>query len=438
MSPNSILVLGNACEREPLTSPPANPDEEAHISSVETTDEIVARTAPPTAVLIRAGENETEQAEAARRIRDRFPSTTIVMAPRRFAGASGRLLDDALMRSVTVAMHRAVVDSAPSNEPSEHPRLLGEHRLVGESAPMRAVKRVIAQAAQSDSNVLILGETGTGKELTAALIHENGSRRRGPMVSLNCAAFPETLLESELFGFAKGAFTGATTSHRGKLELANGGTLFLDEIGELDAMGQVKLLRVIENRSFYPLGASQPVSLDVRIIAATNDDLDAAVAMKRFRRDLFYRLNVVAIELPPLRERREDVPALCSHYLNELNRRFRTAFERLSNHTSGLLQDYSWPGNVRELRNVIESAIVMAPSRRARALDLPGSVVRRMRLDTANPVSRRDEILRALGASDWNKKLAAKRLGCSRMTLYRRMSKLGIGRHSPATRDPHA
>jgi Nif-specific regulatory protein len=232
-------------------------------------------------------------------------------------------------------------------------------RIIGTSAPMRAIMQEIAQVARSRSTVLLRGESGTGKELVARALHRFSERSQQPFVKLNCAALPESLLESELFGHERGAFTGAIKTRRGRFELADHGTLFLDEIGDISLATQIKLLRVLQERTFERVGGSRSLSVDVRIIAASNADLEEAVRTRRFREDLYYRLHVVPIVLPPLRERKEDIPLLVGHFLQRFNAENRKAL-KISSPAMDLIVGYDWPGNVRELENCIERMVVMA------------------------------------------------------------------------------
>jgi formate hydrogenlyase transcriptional activator len=234
--------------------------------------------------------------------------------------------------------------------------------IVGVSAPLRSVLSQVAKVARTDSTVLISGETGTGKELVARAIHKRSQRASRAFVSVNCAAIPPTLIASELFGHEKGAFTGATQRRRGRFELAEGGTIFLDEIGELPSETQMALLRVLQEREFERVGGSGSIPVNVRVIAATNRDLDAAVAEGTFRADLFYRLNVFPIEVPALRERRSDIPLLVQYFIHRYATRAGRKIRGMNKHTSNLLQSYSWPGNIRELQNVIERAVIVSES----------------------------------------------------------------------------
>jgi DNA-binding NtrC family response regulator len=255
-------------------------------------------------------------------------------------------------------------------------RRLQEHTgILGESAPIQEVLVKIEQMAPVSSTVLVEGESGTGKELVAQAIHHLSPRRAGPFIAVNCAALPDTLLESELFGHEKGAFTGAAERRLGRFELANGGTIFLDEIGEMPLALQVKLLRVLESRSFFRLGGVQPIRVDVRVIAATNRSLKEATTVGDFRDDLFYRLNVLNIYLPPLRERRTDIPVLIKRFVRDLSAEHARPFKGITPEAMQILVDAQWPGNVRQLRNLVESMVVLAPGREIRPSDIPADVL---------------------------------------------------------------
>ncbi|HTI04398.1 MAG TPA: sigma-54 dependent transcriptional regulator [Gemmatimonadales bacterium] len=258
-------------------------------------------------------------------------------------------------------------------------RLQQKTGILGESPAIQEVLVKIEQMAPVTSTVLIEGESGTGKELVARAIHDLSPRHGKAFIAVNCAALPETLLESELFGHEKGAFTGAAERRLGRFELANGGTIFLDEVGEMPAATQVKLLRVLEDRSFFRVGGTQPIHVDVRVIAATNKSLKESVALGRFRDDLFYRLNVLSIYLPPLRERRSDIPLLVRTFIAELAKTHDRQFKGITPDALQILVDADWPGNVRQLRNLIESMVVLAPQGEIRATDIPPDVRERVR-----------------------------------------------------------
>ncbi|MDH5669447.1 MAG: sigma-54 dependent transcriptional regulator [Nitrospira sp.] len=250
-------------------------------------------------------------------------------------------------------------------------------QLVGTSEPIRQVLDFVQKVADSDSTVMIQGESGTGKELVARMLHFNSTRKDRPLVPVNCGAIPENLLESELFGHEKGAFTGATHTRMGRFEMANGGTIFLDEIGEMSLPLQVKLLRVLQERSFERVGGNRTIQVDVRIVAATNQDLETLVEEKRFRQDLFYRLNVIPIVIPPLRERRSDIPLLFDHFLTRFNQTKHTQISGIDPDALCLLSNYEWPGNIRELENMVERMVVLKKHGVIETADLPEKISRR-------------------------------------------------------------
>lgn len=250
-------------------------------------------------------------------------------------------------------------------------------QLVGNSEPIRQVLEFVRKVADSDSTVMIQGESGTGKELIARMLHFNSFRKDRPLVPVNCGAIPENLLESELFGHEKGSFTGATHARMGRFEMANGGTIFLDEIGEMSLPLQVKLLRVLQERAFERVGGNRTIHIDVRVVAATNQDLEKLVDEKRFRQDLFYRLNVIPVVIPPLRDRRSDIPLLIEHFLARFNRSKHTAVAGLAPEALRLLTEYDWPGNIRELENLIERLVVLKKEGTIDAADLPEKIFRK-------------------------------------------------------------
>ena len=304
-----------------------------------------------------------------------------------------------------------------------HARLAGsvDRHILGSSRALQAALEQATAVAGLDTTVLLTGETGTGKELFAQLIHERSLRRKQPIVAINCAALPEPLLESELFGHERGAFTGAVARKPGKFEMATGGTLFLDEVADMSLALQAKLLRALELKRIEPLGATRTIQIDVRIVAATNRDLAAAVRSGTFREDLFYRLHVFPILLPPLRERDEDIPILAVHFLNEYNRALGKPVEGFDADALDALQAYAWPGNVRELRHAIERAVILAKSRLIGIADLP----RPLQAAPATPGPtgaapkplaelERNAILAALDAAGGNRSKAARLLGITR------------------------
>jgi len=313
---------------------------------------------------------------------------------------------------------------------SEHDQTYG---MVGTSAAMLEVYDLVARVAPTTSTVLIQGETGTGKELVARAIHSTSRRAEHAFVTVDCNALAESLLESELFGHVKGAFTGAQTDKRGLIETAGGGTCFLDEIGEISACVQAKLLRVLQEREVRRVGGTDSVKVDVRVIAATNKDLATLVADERFREDLFYRLSVVTIVLPPLRERREDIPVLAGHFLQAFRDANEQAPVSIAPETLALLGAYDWPGNVRELQHAIERAAALTTNPVLLPEDLAPKLVGAVR-ETASTAGSalglkdvvKAHIRRVLKMAGWNKKLAAELLGIHRRTLYRLTKRHGI------------
>ena len=311
----------------------------------------------------------------------------------------------------------------------------GLEAIIGQSAIMRQLFDTIHQAAPTQATVLVQGASGTGKELVAHAVHRLSTRAHGPFVAVHCSALSPTLLESELFGHEKGSFTGAVSRRRGRFELADGGTLFLDEISEIDASVQVKLLRVLEERTFERVGGSETVEVDIRLIAATNKDLKQLVKSGTFREDLFFRLDVVDITLPSLRERPDDVPLLCDHFLKEFNDRNAKSFQGLTPDAMRMLTAYSWPGNVRELRNTIEKMVVMARGDRLTTRDVPPSIREESKhLDSGDAVAaaaaagsvslaetEEAMIQAALRRCNNNRTEAARDLGISRRTLHRKL-----------------
>jgi DNA-binding NtrC family response regulator len=300
-----------------------------------------------------------------------------------------------------------------------------EHKLVGISPALLAVKQLALKVASTDCTVLITGETGTGKELVADLIHHSSPRSPHPFVVVNCAAIPDTLLESELFGYKKGAFTGASHNREGAMHMANLGTLFFDEIGEMSPYAQAKILRTIENKEVCPVGGRKSLPIDVRLIAATNRDLEEAMREKRFRSDLYFRLNVARIHLTPLRERKEDIILLLEYFRKKLNWQFAKEIEGYTQEAVAALMDYDWPGNVRELKNLLEATFINA-GRRVKFDDFPELFRRGLQKNKGPSQDEQAQMLAALTNNRWNKSKAAQQLQWSRMTLYRKMAKYQI------------
>ena len=306
-----------------------------------------------------------------------------------------------------------------------------QDEIVGESPQVKKILEMIDTVAQTDATVMIRGESGTGKELVAQAIHGKSNRRYFPIISINCGAFPEGLLESELFGHEKGAFTGAQHKRKGKLEMANGGTLFFDEIGNITMKMQMDLLRVIETKQFTPLGSNKVVNVDFRVIAATNSDLEKKVTEKDFREDLYYRLNVFSIQIPPLRERTGDIPAIARYFLEKYARSMNKNVTDISPEAMKILIQYDWPGNIRELRNTIERALVVVGKKnRIEPDDLNLLFLSRASATGGDSLEdiEKVHIRRILEQSDWNISKSAETLKIDRVTLYNKIKKYGLQR----------
>jgi len=342
----------------------------------------------------------------------------------------------------------------------EHGRLRAENRalhgqlrarykfesIIGKSAALRSVLETVEKVANTDSTVLITGESGTGKELVARALHFNSRRSTRAFVTVNCGAIPEELLESELFGHVKGAFTGAIANREGRFAAANGGTIFLDEIGDMSPTLQVKLLRVLQERSFEPVGSSKTLHVDVRVIAATHQDLERMIEERTFREDLYYRLNVLPIEVPALRDRRDDVPLLVHHFLDVTNQEKSTRIDGVTDAAMEQLVAYDWPGNIRQLENAIERMAILLGEGEIDVADLPGEIARAHVHEAIAPrigpdglsfnhviaQIETDLILQALEQTHWNKNRAASLLGLNRTTLLEKIKKKGL---RPSERD---
>ena len=325
---------------------------------------------------------------------------------------------------LTASVKRCLTARAPDARSPVDGIAQARARMIGDGPRMREIHAYIEQVAAMESTVLITGETGTGKELAAALIHQGSRRRQQPFVHINCAAIPDTLLESELFGYERGAFTGANAASAGKLKLADGGTVLFDEIGDMSIYAQAKILRLLESREIERLGGRQSLPVDVRVVAATNQDLERLMIDGRFRKDLYFRLNVARIHLPALRERKEDLPALVDHYIREFSHVLGRHVDGITDEALAALLRHDWPGNVRELRNVVESTFATQSSPRISLSDLPPAYRGGLGGPAAAvPEGDRERLLAALSATKWNKSQAAARLRWSRMTIYRKMAK---------------
>jgi len=309
------------------------------------------------------------------------------------------------------------------------------YRIVGDSVPMKALRQQIAVTGPTNGRVLIYGESGTGKELVARSLHAASLRNKGPFVEVNCAAIPEELIESELFGHVKGSFTGASEDKIGKFAKADGGTLFLDEVGDMSLRTQSKVLRVLEEQRFERVGSNQTTHVDVRVIAATNKNLEQEISRGAFRQDLFYRLNVIPFFVPPLRDRKEDTPVLARYFLGEFSAEYGKKPRELTDAAMEILLRYPWPGNVRELRNLVERLVIVCPQARIEPHHLPPELFRGVAESPQQPYStlhearsayEREFILRKLQEHRWNMTQTASALGLERSHLYRKMKSLGI------------
>jgi len=355
-----------------------------------------------------------------------------------FSGPSLKQDINAVLLSIVEKMGAGNGVSVSKGSPHEWKEHFGV--IIGRSKGINEIYQLIEQLKGSSATVMIQGESGTGKELVAQTIHQTSSRSERPFVAINCGAIPVNLMESELFGHERGAFTTAIQQRKGKFEVARGGTLFLDEIGELDRELQVKLLRVLQEKEFERVGGNRPYKTDVRIIAATSQDLKSAVEAGHFRDDLYYRLNVVPIHMPPLRERREDIPLLLDHFLNKISKEMDRPVPLITDEAKGLLLGYSYHGNVRELTNIVERLLVTCPNGKIARQDLPDEVrgeadpgqgpVERLKALPEPGVSlqeiEQELILKTLQMTSWNKTATARMLGITRRLLYLRLSQYGL------------
>ncbi|HYI93602.1 MAG TPA: sigma-54 dependent transcriptional regulator [Bryobacteraceae bacterium] len=379
--------------------------------------------------------NSTQVIEAAHQIRNVSPLTKVIL----IAECSTEAFAIGALRAGVCEYLKAPVDSLelteavrrhlPANEPTDEFR-----ELVGASEAMREVKDFIRKVSPLDSTVMITGESGTGKEIVARLIHQNSLRKQCSFVTVNCAAIPDSLVESELFGYERGAFTGAISRQAGQMRLADRGTLFLDEIGDMSALAQSKMLRALEQREIQPLGATKTVPIDIRLITATHRDLDKLVAEEKFRSDLYYRIDVSRIHLPSLRERQSDIPVLAAHFIGEMNRLYGRQIEGLTPEALQTLVQHDWPGNVRQLRNVIEAAAVVCTTDRISDRDLrtlrsvaaegpPQIKISAAVIPTRKARQGKDVLLEALETTNWNVTRTAELLRWSRSTLYRQIAR---------------
>jgi two-component system nitrogen regulation response regulator NtrX len=337
---------------------------------------------------------------------------------------------------VSVVAKNALVHRSLSIENSQLKGDSGSRwRIIGESVPMKALRQQLTLMAGTNGRVLVYGESGTGKELVAHALHALSPRAAEPFVEVNCAAIPEELIESEMFGHNKGSFTGAQETKIGKFQKADGGTLFLDEVGDMSLRTQAKVLRALEEQRFEPVGAAASVQVDVRVVAATNKNLEEEIERGNFREDLFYRLNVIPFSVPPLRDRREDIPLLAEHFLGEFTTAYGRKPKELTQEAYAVLSEYHWPGNVRELKNLIERIVILNPQVRVDARHIPLNASRRQQdrpldrfgsLQEVREAAEREYILKKLEETHGNVTRTAELLGLERSNLYRKMKTLGI------------
>ena len=379
--------------------------------------------------------------ETLRQIRELSPSTRVIMISGHATIATAVTATklgayDFIEKPFSLEHTLLIVRNALSHKQLEKAHEMLRHQfeerfnIVGDSIPIKALRKQIALVAPTNSRVLIYGESGSGKELVANNLHCMSKRTAAPFVEVNCAAIPEELIESELFGHTKGSFTGANETKKGKFELADGGTLFLDEIGDMSLKTQAKVLRAVEEQSFQPIGAPAVVRVDVRVLAATNKKLSQEIAAGRFREDLFYRLNVIPFFVPPLRERREDIPVLSRYFMRMFAVEHGCAPKEFGADALDLLTDYSWPGNVRELRNEIERLVIMVQDDTIQEKDLsmPNGAISTTAstLHEARAQYEKEFIVSKLKEYNWNVSQAARALGLERSYLYRKMKTYGI------------
>jgi len=410
--------------------------EKVSLTSVEGVREAVANTRPDLIVLGPSIEG-TKSLDLARGMRRQNRSIPLVLIPPDSseglaisavgAGINAYLKLPFSPLELMQALESCWATGSSNLAPSvERDPLTSTERMVGNSSAMQWLRQRLSRIAVSDSSLLVTGETGTGKELVAELVHRNSPRRSKPFVSINCAAIPDNLLESELFGYERGAFTGADCAKQGKLKAAAGGTVFLDEIGDMTPYAQAKLLRVLETKQVEPLGSVRGTQVDIRFVAATNRNIEQMVKEDKFRNDLFFRLNVVRVHLPPLRDRKEDIPSLLHHYIEALRPHAAMTVESIDGEALECLMAHDWPGNVRELRNLLESMFAEISSREITLAHLPAHLRSDHRDLSLLSGDEKEQLLRALASCNWNKSRVAARLKWSRMTVYRKMAKYKI------------
>jgi two-component system response regulator AtoC len=430
------------------------------VSEASTGLEVVekAKEAPPDLVIMDIRMPELDGIEALSRLKAAAPQTAVlIMTAFGSSNAAIRAMElgafdyitkpfelDKITHTVKRVLEYQELTAEVQVLRQEISTLVQSERIIGNSPPMQEVYKIVGKVAKSDATVLISGESGTGKELVAEAIHYNSNRRAGPLVKVSCAALPETLLEAELFGHEKGSFTGAMTMRKGRFELADKGTVFLDEIGEITPGVQTKLLRVLQERIIERVGSSLPIKVDIRVICATNQDLSKLVASNRFREDLFYRLNVISIHMPTMRERKEDIPPLVEHFLGKHRYSATAQPAAISEEALRRLIEYDWPGNVRELENVIQRAVVLSRGQIITSRELPfedhgehdedeeGVVSERSFFKKSVSQFEKDLIMKALRDAGGNRSKAAKMLGIYRRLLYAKIKEYKLEGYPPS------
>jgi DNA-binding NtrC family response regulator len=405
--------------------------------------QIVKKKAPAIVVITSVSNDLRDGLQSVRRIRRIDASVPIIMISRYSsekkvisafrAGVSDYFAVPVHYDEVIERIHR-FLNGHSSDSPVDNTKKFDSadpptQKMIGNSKSMRDIRSYLKMVADTDTTVMITGETGTGKELAAEFIHKSSARHHLPFVSINCAALPETLVESELFGYDRGAFTGAEGTRQGKFEQAAGGSVLLDEIGDMSAFAQAKILRILENKRIIRLGGKEDIPLEVRIIAATNKNPEQLVSVGKFREDLYYRLNVVRVHLPPLRERKEDIGDLAHHAIETFNRRYQRNLRGITEPAQACLKRYEWPGNVRELINVFEAIYVNPPREKIDVPDLPPQVRSKLGKSGSIDENERRYIVSTLISTNWKKAEAASKLNWSRMTLYRKIIKYKIVEH---------
>jgi DNA-binding NtrC family response regulator len=417
------------------------PRQEFEVFESSGTEEIIRSLpngAPDLIMVASSQKGATDGLQAVREIRSYEPETPIILITK---GGSEELAIEALRGGVSdylklpigsedlaASLRRNLPAPCPTSIATPEPARLnhvGQDRLVTQSPAMGGMIKFLKKAAMADCNVLVTGETGTGKELVANLIHQYSPRAKNPLVIINCAAIPDTLLESELFGYERGAFTGAFARKEGALRMADSGTIFFDEIGDMSLQAQAKVLRIMETKEICRVGGTKSVPFNVRFIAATNKDPEQLMKEDKFRPDLYFRFNVARIYLPPLRERREDIVLLLEYFRQNLNRQFGKQVKGFTPDAVKALVDYSWPGNIRELKNRLEAAFIGA-GQHISLENFPEFFRNQLQEDPNLSQDERSRLIAALFQTKWNKTKAAQQLQWSRMTLYRKMEKYGI------------